>query len=238
MRALKRDDAVIAVSQPLADDLAGRGVPPARIDVIPNAWRPPSSPPLDRAAARGALGLAGNGPYLGWVGRLSHVKGADLAIEALAQLRSSDATLVFVGDGPERAALESLATSLGVGDRVRFAGMVAGASTVLAAFDLLVLSSRSEGTPMILLEAMHSQLPIVAAAVGGIPDLLRPSDAVLVPGNDPPALAAGIAAALSDPASAMARAGLAAERVQSSFSAGAWVDRHRAVYQRVMEQHH
>ena len=91
IRAQKRDDAVIAVSSPLATRLASMGVPAGRIATIPNAWRPPSRQPLDRGAARLHLGLGPDVPLLGWVGRLSHVKGADIAIAALALTRNNSA---------------------------------------------------------------------------------------------------------------------------------------------------
>jgi len=236
MRALERDDAVIAVSTPLATRLASMGVPADRIVTIPNAWRPPSLPPLDRAAARARLGLDGEGLLLGWVGRLSHVKGADIALAALARLRNKSAHLVFVGDGPDRPALEAQAVALGIPSRVRFAGLVPQASSILPAFDVLVLSSRSEGTPIILLETIHAGVPIVATAVGGVPDLLTAGTALLVGPNNPVALSIAMDDALSDRSAADVRASAARARVAEYFSPGEWVSRHLAVYQRVMER--
>ena len=237
MRALGRDDCVVAVSAPLAVQLEVMGVPADRIATIPNAWRPPATPPLDRARARAALGLDGDGPMLGWVGRLSHVKGADIALDALANMQDRQACLVFVGDGPERTALEAQVTSLGLGGRVRFLGMVAAAASLLNAFDAIVLSSRSEGTPMILLEAIHVGVPVVASAVGGVPDLITPTTGTLVPPNDSAALAAAMDELLSHPAAAGTRALAARARVADLYSPDAWVSRHLAVYQRVMERH-
>ena len=236
MRALKRDDAVIAVSSPLATRLASMGVPAARIATIPNAWRPPSTRPLDRAAARDHLGLDVDAPLLGWVGRLSHVKGADIAIAALALVRNNSARLVFVGDGPERPALAAQAAALGIASRVHFAGMVPEASSILPAFDALVLSSRSEGTPMVLLETIHAGIPIVASAVGGVPDLLPPGSALLVPPDDPVALGSAIDQALADPAASRARVLAARAHMTERFSPEEWVSHHLAVYQRVMER--
>jgi glycosyltransferase involved in cell wall biosynthesis len=236
LRALVRDDAVIAVSAPLAIRLASMGVPADRIHTIPNAWRPPAVQALDHTAARARLGLDGDAPTLGWVGRLSHVKGADIAIAALATMRNKSALLVFVGDGPDRPALEAQAKALGVASRVRFVGMVPQASSVLPAFDTLVLSSRSEGTPMILLETIHAGVPIVASAVGGVPDLLPAGTALLVAPNDPAALGAAMDQALADPAAARRRATAARAHVAGQFSPREWVSRHLAVYQRVMER--
>jgi glycosyltransferase involved in cell wall biosynthesis len=237
VRALSRDDCVVAVSAPLAAQLQLMGVPAERIATIPNAWRPPSTGPVGRAGARAALGLEGDGPMLGWVGRLSYVKGADVALDALALMRNRQVRLVFVGDGPERATLEAQVTKLGLGGQVRFVGMVKAASSLLNAFDAVVLSSRSEGTPMILLEAIHAGVPIVATAVGGVPDLITPATGTLVPPNDPAALAAAMDEALSHPGAAHARALAARIRVADRYSPEAWVSRHLAVYQRVMERH-
>ena len=235
LRALRRDDAVIAVSAALAGKLQDMGVRKGRIETIPNAWRPPVTPPLARAEARARLNLPGDGPLLGWVGRLSHVKGADIALAALPLVQHPGTRLVFVGDGPERAALDAQASALGIADRVTFAGMVATASSILAAFDALVLSSRSEGTPMILLETIHAGVPIVAAAVGGVPELITSDTGTLVPPGDPAALAAAIDQVLSQPAAARQRASAAALRVADLYSPREWVSRHLAVYQRVME---
>ena len=236
VHALKREDAVIAVSSQLATRLASMGIPADRIATIPNAWRPPATGPLDRAAARDQLGLDADAPLLGWVGRLSHVKGADIAIAALARLRNNSALLVFVGDGPDRQGLVAQAAALGIAARVRFVGMVPGAASILPAFDALVLSSRSEGTPMILLETIHAGIPIVASAVGGVPDLLPPGSALLVPPEDPVALASAIDLALADPAAARTRVLTARAHMAECFSPEEWVSRHLAVYQRVMER--
>ena len=235
LRALGRDDAVIAVSAPLAATLEARGVEGARIVTIPNAWRPLGAAPLTRSAARARLHLEGDGSLLGWVGRLSHEKGADIALAALPLVQHPGTKLVFVGDGPERAALDAQASALGIADRVTFAGLVAMASSILPAFDALVLSSRSEGTPMILLETIHAGVPIIAAEVGGVPDLITPDTGRLVQPRDPAALAAAIDEVLSHPAAARTRAAAAASRVAELFSPREWVSRHLAVYQRVME---
>lgn len=234
--ALRRDDAVIAVSAPLAARLAAMGISADRISTIPNAWRPPSAPPLDRGQARAQLGLMEDGPILGWVGRLSEVKGPDIAVAAMTHVRQKSALLVFVGDGPDRAALEAQVATLGLGRRVRFAGSILGASAILPAFDGLVLSSRSEGTPMILLEAIHAGVPIAAAAVGGVPDLLAEGSALLVAPNDAVALASAMDEILTRPGPARARALAARARVAERFSPAEWVSRHLSVYQRVMER--
>ena len=193
VHALKREDAVIAVSIPSSPHEARPrwAFPPTglRRSPMPGDPQPPGHSIAPRRVDQ--LGLDADAPLLGWVGRLSHVKGADIAIAALARLRNNSALLVFVGDGPDRQGAR------GTGRRTRNcrAGPLCrnGAGSRIhpsPAFDALVLSSRSEGTPMILLETIHAGIPIVASAVGGVPDLLPPGSALLVPPEDPAALAA------------------------------------------------
>ena len=103
------------------------------------------------------------------------------------------------------------------------------ASAVLA-FDVLALSSRTEGTPIVLFEAMAAGVPIVATAVGGVPDVVTPGEALLVPSEDAGALAEAIDAVLAEPGGAAARAVAAAERLAAVYSAAAWLDRYDELY--------
>jgi glycosyltransferase involved in cell wall biosynthesis len=234
--ALRRHDAVVAVSEPLTDELALRGVSRDRLVTLRNAWRPPATDLPDRLAARALLGLPAEGPVVGWVGRLAWVKAPDVALEAFAASCRADATLSFVGDGPDRSALAAAAERLGLAGRVRFHGMLPDAWRVLRGFDALLLSSRSEGTPMILLEAMHAGVPIVTTAVGGVPDLLDEHSARLVPWGDPSVLGAAIADVLRDRSSATARATAARARLDSDFAPEAWIARHVELYRRLAAQ--
>ena len=237
VRALRRHDAVIAVSDPLSATLRSLGIAAERVVPIRNAWQPPPGPLASRTEARARLQLADDAPVLGWVGRLSPEKGADIAIAAMVLLSHTDCHLAFVGDGRWRPALEAQVAAAGLGSRVHFLGMVPDAAAMLPAFDALVLSSRTEGTPMVLLEAIHAHVPIIASAVGGVPDLLPAGTGLLVPSEDPVALAGAIDQVLADPATAHARAAAAAASVAARFSPSEWVSRHLAVYQRLMEQH-
>ncbi|MBQ5948148.1 glycosyltransferase, partial [Massilia sp. ST3] len=110
---------------------------------------------------------------IGTVGRLQDVKDQATLIQAFAELRRllphEPLRLVLVGDGPLRAALEAQARDAGLGDSVRFAGARADVAPAMRGFSLFALSSIAEGTPVTLLEAMASGLPVVATAVGGIP---------------------------------------------------------------------
>jgi glycosyltransferase involved in cell wall biosynthesis len=236
VRALRRHDAVIAVSDPLSATLRSLGIPAGRVVPIRNDWQPPPGPLSSRTEARARLQLPDDAPVLGWVGRLSHEKGADIAIAAMTFLSHAECHLAFVGEGRERTALESQVAAAGLGKRVHFLGMVPDAAAVLRAFDALLLSSRTEGTPMVLLEAIHARVPIIASAVGGVPDLLPAGTGLLVPPEDPVALAGAMAAVLADPSTAHARASAAVASLAARSSPAEWVSRHLAVYQRLLAQ--
>jgi len=234
-RVVRRFDAVVAVSRPLAQDLLRSGISPERVHVIPNGWRP-AAPLLDRTAARQALGGHHGDPCIGWVGRLSDEKGPDVFLESLARLRDLSWTACVLGDGPAQEALEARAAALGLRDRVHWHGRVAGAGRLYRAFDIFVLSSRTEGTPMALFEAMAAGVPIVAAGVGGVPDVVSAVEAALVPPDDPDSLAAAIRAVRSDPAAAAARARAARARLERDFDFRRWLERYEGLYRMVRQR--
>jgi glycosyltransferase involved in cell wall biosynthesis len=231
-RAFRRFDAVVAVSRPLVALLESRGVPAARIHEVPNAWQP-LAPPRDRATARQILKLPPNGFVVGWAGRLSHEKGPDVLLEALLQLRDLPLVVSVIGNGIMRTALQAQAHGLGLNGRLHWHGAVADAGSLLAAFDVCVLSSRTEGTPMVLFEAIAAGVPVVATRVGGVPDIVSSSEAALVPAEDPVALAAGIRAVYRDPAAAHARAAAARARLEREHSVAAWLSRYEEIYRLV-----
>jgi len=226
--AFRRFDAVVAVSPVMAKSLRAAGVPQRILHVVPNALSPHAAP-MTRADARRALKIPDGARVAGWVGRVSREKGVDVFIDAIASLTDPSVRAVILGDGPERLAEEARARALAP-SRVFWPGVVPEAARYLAAFDLFVLSSRTEGMPMVLLEAMDACVPIVATRVGGIPDMLSPEQAVLVPPNDPPALAAAIDAALADPAASAERARAAQRRQRDEFSVGPWSERYERIY--------
>jgi glycosyltransferase involved in cell wall biosynthesis len=234
-RVFRHFDAVMPVSRPMVDQLRTRGVPADRLHVVPNAFAPEQAP-LPREDARRELGIAPDTFAIGWVGRLSVEKGADVAVRALAEPRLADARLSFVGDGAERESLRELARELGVSDRVTWHGTRANAAPLLTAFDVLVISSRTEGTPIVLFETMAAGTPIVAARVGGVPDVVSETEASLVPPEDPAKLARAIDAVRNDVAGAMTRAAAARRRLARDFAIGAWVNRVGDVYAAALRQ--
>jgi glycosyltransferase involved in cell wall biosynthesis len=232
-RSLRRASAVIAVSGPLARELARRGVPRDRIRVIPNGYGTDGTR-LDAAVARERLGALPGVVHLGWVGRVSPEKGLDVLVEALRHLDDLTLTVSVIGDGRSRPELERRAVSASATGRLRWHGSVPDAGSLFPAFDLFVLSSRTEGTPMVLFEAMAAGVPIVATAVGGVPDVLSDKEAVLVPAEDPHALAEAIRGVLGSPDAAAARARAARTRLEEHFGVGAWVEAHQEVYRSAM----
>ena len=168
-----------------------------------------------------------------FVGRLAAQKGVATLLDAVPLLRTR-AAVVLVGDGPQRAALERQAGHLGP-DRVHFQGFVPHAEVPawLTAADVLVLPSIYEELGSVLLEAMAAGLPVVASAVGGIPDALGDAGR-LVPPSDPVALAAAVDELLDDPALA-AELGEAARRRATAFSWDTLAGRVLDVYRQVVE---
>jgi len=234
-RAFRRFDAVVAVSRPLVTRLEGAGVPAARIHEVPNAWGQGSgaAPPLDRREARAVLGLPADAFVVGWVGRLSHEKGADVLLDALPHLRDLPLEVSIVGDGVERRSLTTRALGLGLNGRLHWHGAIPDAGRLFTAFDVFVLSSRTEGTPIVLFEAMAAGVPIVATAVGGVPHVLSSDAAALVAAEQPAALASAIRAVHRSADVAQWRARAARARLESAYGVAPWIERYIAIYRTV-----
>jgi len=160
-----------------------------------------------------------------YVGEFRAIKGTDLLIEALARLRTSGrpVTLTLAGDGEETEALKVLIARLGVGEGVRFIGHVPP-RVGFAQGRLLVVPSRGDSMPYVVIEAAAAGRPMIAARVGGIPEIFGTHAEALFAGNDPAAMAAAIAAALDDPAATERRAAALREDVHRAFSRDAMVD--------------
>jgi glycosyltransferase involved in cell wall biosynthesis len=224
VRAFKRFDAVVAVSGVLRDQLLERGVRSDRLHLVANAWS--GEPPISRDEARRRLDLPSDAVVVGWIGRLSPEKGPDLAVRTVALLPAS-VSLSFVGDGPERETTIRLAEELGVSGRIRWHGSLPGAGSLLRAFDAVLLSSRTEGTPIVLLEAMAAGVPVVATAVGGVPAALLPGAGTLVE----PGSVEGLAAALVSVVEG-ARASSVPPQVTAGMSEARkkWLDQYESIY--------
>lgn len=227
-RALRRMSTVIAVSSRNAERLRAWGHPDERLVVIPNGWRP--GPAMSREAARAALAVAPGANVIGWIGRISHEKGLDQLLDAVKLLPPRSAEIVIIGDGPSRAAAEAQAAALGIAESLRFVGARADAAALCAAFDVLAISSRTEGLPMVLLEATAAGVPIVSFAVGGIPEVLDASSAWLVTPGDATAMAESLRSALADAESRRARLEVARRLLDARLGAAQWVAAHEVIY--------
>jgi glycosyltransferase involved in cell wall biosynthesis len=172
-----------------------------------------------------------SGPLVGSLGRLDEQKGYDVLVRALAALPG--VTAVLVGDGPERSRLERLAGDVGVGDRLVVTGWKEDARAYLSSFDVFVLPSRYEAFPLSILEAMLAELPVVASDVGGVSEaVVDGQTGLLVPVEDPEALAGAIRAAL-EPATRERLGRRGRERALARFSVSAMVDAYEALYDEV-----
>jgi teichuronic acid biosynthesis glycosyltransferase TuaC len=199
---LPRTSKVVAVSRDLGDKIVALGAAPDRVVVVPNGVDRQVFFPRDRAEARRELGLPAEAKVIVYVGRLEQAKGVEDLLAAFALLAPADPSvrLVLVGSGglSARCQKEAAASS----GRIIAAGgrPLAEVSRFLAAADLLTLPSWNEGTPNVVLEALASGRPVVASAVGGIPDLIdRPALGELCEPRNPPALAASLARVLGRP---------------------------------------
>jgi glycosyltransferase involved in cell wall biosynthesis len=169
------------------------------------------------------------------VGRLQAPKDAVTLVRALAALRGPPFEAVFVGDGPDRLAVEEEVRRLGLESAVEFLGERDDVPELLGKADVFVLSSHSEGLPISILEAMAAGLPVVASNVGGVPEVVVDGHTgLLVPPGDPQSLAEAIERLLEDPALSR-RLGEAGQlRVAEHFSLAAVQQAHLELYRRVL----
>jgi glycosyltransferase involved in cell wall biosynthesis len=150
---------------------------------------------------RHTLGWTEDHVVIGYVGRFVPIKDLDTLIFGFAQFASREprARLLLVGGGELRSALEDLVRALGLDGVVRFVGWERDLARVYGAMDVVGLTSRNEGTPVSIIEALAAELPVVATAVGGVPDVIRHDDTgVLIPPGDPSAFAVALDRIVAD----------------------------------------
>lgn len=193
--AAQKADGLLAVSAALADDMAAIGIARDTVRVHYTGVDLDQFAIADREAAKAALGLSG--PVIATVGALIERKGQALAIEAMKAL--PDATLLIVGDGPMRAAYQAQARALG--RRAHFLGAQPHAAlpAILAAADVMLLPSASEGLANAWVEALACGTPIVIADVGGARELLRDDSAGRIVERSPGAISAAVKELLDAP---------------------------------------
>lgn len=207
------------------------GIDPRRTLFIPNGVLP--SPPPSGQDVRAELGIKADAPVVGTVGAHRPQKALHVLLRAAAILAEEwpDLQVLMAGDGPERAALERLAGELGASNTVRFLGSRTDIPDILRALDVAVCCSDFEGSPLAVMEYMEAALPVVATAVGGVPDLIEPGvHGLLVPPRDPPALAGAISELLGNPERARTMGARGQERQRTEFDIDVLVHRLEDLY--------
>jgi glycosyltransferase involved in cell wall biosynthesis len=171
-------DALVAVSPEVRDELVALGVAPAsKFRVIRLGIALDTRVPADdaaRAETRRVMGIPDGRFVVGWIGRMTGVKRTDVLLRGFRALREDgvDALLCMVGDGPDRESVEQLADELGIARECLFTGYQEDVGPFFAAFDVFVLPSGNEGTPVTAIEALAAGCPVVATRVGGVPDVV------------------------------------------------------------------
>lgn len=203
-RFLRLADRIVCVSQAQANYLGERRSRQSRITVVHNAMLDEISDASrgDRAELKVSLGFPAGAKLIGAVGRLSPEKGQRYLVEATTKLvqQFTDLKVVLLGEGPERSNLEARIRQVGLQDVVLLAGFQKNVRDWMRAFDALANCSLTEGIPNAILEAMSAGTPVVATAVGGVPELIKDNDTgILVSPGDSEALASGLQEVLGDP---------------------------------------
>jgi glycosyltransferase involved in cell wall biosynthesis len=233
--AYRRARRIIAVSEGIRQRLIKRdGARVDRVAVIPNAL-----PATDERALPSLPNSLSGGPIVGVVARLQPEKGIEYFVKAAAQVASQlpSAEFIVVGGGPMQKDLVRLARRLGVSERVHFLGFRMDGPSLVRLFDVVVVPSLSEGTPLVVLEAMAAGVPVVASAVGGIPEQVRHGcEGLLVPPADSAALAEAIVGLLRDPDRARGLGEAGRRRVTAHYGHAAMVRKTEAVYRAALKR--
>ncbi|OGF16935.1 MAG: hypothetical protein A2W00_10885 [Candidatus Eisenbacteria bacterium RBG_16_71_46] len=238
-RELARADAVTAVCGAVADSLVrDYGVDRARLRVVGNGADLPDAAESEAARLlRVELGAGPQRPLWVCAARLEEQKGHAVLLDALADLarRGQDFRMALAGEGARRAALEARAAELGLDGRVRFLGQVDEIGPLLACADAIVMPSLWEGLPLTLLEALVRARPLVASAVGGIPEVVTHGESGwLVPAGDPVAIADALETLHRRPDLALQLGREGARRVREDYTWPRVVERFEAVYDEVL----
>lgn len=236
-RILRAFDGVHCVSGALQDGLVQAGVKPEKISMLPSGMTVFPDNGRDPGDLRRELGIPQNAPVMVHAGRLSPEKGQDILLSALPQVFSeTSSVLLLVGDGPLRQPLENQARDLGIRSRVIFAGHRDDMGDIYRLADLFVLPSLTEGTPMVLLEAMSFGRPVVATEVGGVPACVTDCrEGLLVPPGSPKDLAEALWLLLTDPVLASSLGSAAQSKVRREYAPGAWSRNVEAIYESLLE---
>ena len=237
----RKTGAIVAVSDEVRNDLVRLGVaPPEKVIVIPYGFDLSGlsrSGKAERAIRRAEIDVPPEAFVVGWAGRLTPIKRPSDLIRTLAELgrQGIDGFLVVAGDGPERASVEGLATELGVRERCRFLGYRRDMSRWYGAFDAFLLTSENEGAPVVAIEALASECPVVATNAGGTATVVRDGESgYLTPVGDTPALAARLHELATTPGLARSLGRAGALDVRQRFASETMADAVDALYRRLL----
>jgi glycosyltransferase involved in cell wall biosynthesis len=243
--SLPKADQLLTVCHAFARELSGiTKIPTEQILVQHNAIRPKPQPtPEAVKALKDNLSITADERVVLSVGRLSKEKAHGDLIAAFMRLGETrpdlNSKLVIVGDGPERHRLESTANGSREGERIVFAGQVNDVQPFYAMADVFVLPSHREGSPNALLEAMAAGVPVVATAVGGVPEIVSNGEsALVVPSHDPRSIAEAIARALTDNDLRQRVTAKAAELIATVHAPETYVSSLIEIYSSVVNQRH
>lgn len=226
---------VVAVSEDIGRAVGTReGLAPPRLVVIPNGIDIDRfTPGARREAVRLALGVPDSAPLVVSVSRLAPIKGIDVLVEAAPAIRAAvpNATFLVAGDGADGERLTQRVEALGLSGSFRLLGTHEDVPGLLAAADLFVLPSRSEGQPNAAIEAMAMGLPVVASRVGGVPEVARDSqEALLVEPERPELLAKACVEVLTTPGLAVRLGNAGRHRAGAEFTLAAMLRRYEDLY--------
>ncbi len=236
--ALRRMDHVIAVSEDLYDSLLQWGIPSNRCSLVENAIDAQQyARTMPLAEAKEQLGLAATRQVIGAVGRLSPEKAFDRLILATDLLlrQGLDVELIVAGDGEEKPRLEALISKLGLGNRIRLLGYRSDLLTVYQAMDVFALSSLREAFPNVILEALASEVPVVATQVAGVPQIIQHEEnGLLVVPDDVDQLTGALSRLLRDAALRNCLAAAGRETVEQRYSFANRMRKVCMIYDRVL----
>jgi glycosyltransferase involved in cell wall biosynthesis len=236
-------DALVAVSPEVRDELVALGVAPeSKFRVIRLGIELDTRVSSDRKAraeTRRVMGIPDERFVVGWIGRMTAVKRTDVVLNAFRALRDEgvDAVLCMVGDGPDRVAVEELAGELGIVRHCLFPGYQEEVGPFFAAFDVFVLPSGNEGTPVTAIEALASGCPVVATSVGGVPDVVDDGvDGFLVEPGTVDGLASRLGELARDTELRTRMGAAGRERMQTRYSVDRLVDDMDRLYRELLDQ--
>lgn len=234
-------DAVVAVSRHAAEALGRRysGLPSKTTVILNGIDLAPFAQVGTKQQARRALGLPEDRPLVGTVGRLVRQKGHDVLLAAFVEVRTllPDAQLLVIGEGELLQSLRQTADHLGLNGAVRFLGSRSDVPRLLVAVDVFVLTSRFEGLPLVLLEAMAAGTPVVTTGVGGIPEVVtHGQEGLVVRPEDAHELQLALYQVLTDPSIATRLAQKALGKVHEHYGVRRMVREHEALYERLVRQ--